>query len=87
MATESSRYPKVTAFLIKWVFSFVATTVGREFACILRLCGFDNQGDVCTLFATSKFFKVRFSSVTIFDLGNVCRGKPPPQYCTVIGGR
>ena len=57
MATESSRYPKVTAFLIKWAFSFVAT-VGREFACIHRLCGCDNQGDVCTLFATSKIFKV-----------------------------
>ena len=27
------------------------------------------------------------SSVTIFHLGNVCRGKQPPRYCTVIGGR
>ena len=26
------------------------------------------------------------SSVTIFHLGNVCRGKQPPRYCTVIGG-
>ena len=57
MAAESSRYPKVTAFLIKWAFSSVAA-VGRELACILRLCGCDNQGDVCTLFATSKIFRV-----------------------------
>ena len=27
------------------------------------------------------------SSVTIFNLGNVCPGKQPPRYCTVIGGR
>ena len=27
------------------------------------------------------------SSVTIFHLDNVCRGKQPPLYCTVTGGR
>ena len=63
MAAESSRYPKVTAFL-KWAFSFVAT-VDREVACILRLCGCDNEGDVCTLFATAKIFSQTMHSLDI----------------------
>ena len=32
-------------------------------------------------------YSAGLSSVTIFRLGNVCRGKQPPRFCTLIGGR
>ena len=61
-----------------------------EYLQVLRgMFGFFEPREMLRSFAARRIFCLKLagvSSVMMFHLGNVCRGKQPPRYCTVIGG-